>query len=537
MRKINFVLALLGFILVHSSCENKKEPEKKIEIKGDVNYGGTFHFRSPEKIETFNPLEGTNLYTRNITYQIFETLLRTDLNTTRTVPHLAKTCEVDETGKYYTLTIRDDVYFHPDPCFGDQPRKLTVKDVKFSLELACSNLAINKMAYLLVSKIKGARTFFMNSKSNLPFSGISGIKIVDSTTLTIELIAPYFGFKEILAHANLGMMAPEVYQTYKDQIGDHPIGTGPFRLKENKPELLVLERSENYWRKDSHGNQLPYLDKVVMTYSNNKKKELSDFQKGKIDCVLDIPVDQINFLLGSLQDAQKGQNVPHRVLSGPSMSVMYMGFACESKEFRDPRVRQAFNLAVDRTEIVNNNMGGEGWPSVNGFIPPLDFYPNDDVESIIVDVEKAKQLLAAAGYPNGRNFPPLEIWVNAPEGTPNYKMAEGFMNQINEKLNLKLSIRICNISERDQAIGDGRAKIWRAGWIADYPNPETFLSLFYSGNIGKRNTTINSFRFVNREFDQILNQAIKESDEIVRNQLYVLCDQIIVDQAVVVPVL
>jgi peptide/nickel transport system substrate-binding protein len=537
MTKIPFVFALLGFLLLLSACSAQKKPVKKLQIKGNVLYGGTFHFRSPEKVETFNPLEGTNLYSRNITYQIFETLLRTDLSTTRTVPHLAKSCNVDPTGKYYTLTIRDNVYFHPDPCFGDQPRKLTVKDVKFSLELACSNLPINKMAYLLVSKIKGARTFFLNSKSNLPFSGISGIKIIDSTTLTIELVAPYFGFKDILAHANLGMMAPEVYQTYKEDIGSHPVGTGPFRLKENNPHSIVLERYDKYWRKDQYGNQLPYLDKVVMTYSNNKKKELTDFQEGKIDCVLDIPVDQINFLLGSLQDAQKGQNVPHRVMSEPSMSVMYMGFACESREFRDPRVRQAFNLAVDRAEIINNYMSGEGWPAVHGFIPPLDFYPNDDVASFTVDVQRAKKLLAEAGYPNGKKFPALEVWVNSPEGNPNYKMVQGFVDQINEKLNLKLSIRVCNIAERDQAIANGNAKIWRAGWIADYPNPETFLSLFYSGNIGKRNTTINSFRFANAEFDQILDQAIREENEVVRNQMYVLCDQIIIDQAVVVPIL
>ena len=393
------------------------------------------------------------------------------------------------------------------------------------------------MAYLLISKIKGAKGFHNNSKFSLPSSGVSGIKIIDNNTITIELIAPYFGFKEILAHANLAIMAPEVYQTYKDKIGEHPIGTGPFKLKESSSDYLALERNPNYWRKDKYGNSLPYIDGVKMIYSANKKKELIDFQKGKIDCVLDIPVDQINFILGSLLDAQKGQNMPHRVISEPSMSVLYMGFACKSNEFKDKRVRQAINLVVDRTKIVNNNMGGEGWPSVNGFIPPLDFYPNDDVKSFEVDIEKAKKLLADAGYPNGKNFPALEVWVNAKEGSQNYKMTEGFINQVNENLNLKLYIKVCTFAERDKAILDGRAKIWRAGWIADYPSPETFLSLFYSGNIGKRNSTINPFQYESKEFDKILDQAIQEEDEMVRNQLYVLCDQMIVDQAVVVPLL
>jgi oligopeptide transport system substrate-binding protein len=174
---------------------------------------------------------------------------------------------------------------------------------------------------------------------------------------------------------------------------------------------------------------------------------------------------------------------------------------------------------------------------MHGFIPPLDFYPNDDVTTFETNIEEAQKLLAQAGYPMGKNFPELQIWVNAPVGTPNYEMTRGFIDQINENLNVKLQIRVCNIFERDKAISTGEAKIWRAGWIADYPNPESFLSLFYSGNMGKRNSTINAFRYQNREFDQIFESANKEKDEIIRNQLYVMCDQIIANQSVVVPIL
>jgi peptide/nickel transport system substrate-binding protein len=279
------------------------------------------------------------------------------------------------------------------------------------------------------------------------------------------------------------------------------------------------------------------LDGILVRFSDNKKNELNDFQSEKLDCVLDIPVDQINYLLGSLQDAQKGENVMHKVLSEPSMSMMFIGFACQSKEFSDVRIRRAFNMVVDRNLVVNQYLSGEGWPAKNGFIPPLDFFPNEDVQPLENNIEEARSLMSDAGYPNGKNFPELEVYVNGVIGDPNYNMTKGVIDQINEKLGTKIKVKVCTAKERDQAVASGKAKMWRAGWIADYPNPESFMSLFYSRNINKSNSTINSFRFRNQEFDAIFEQANKEQDETIRNQLFALCDQIIVNEGVVIPVL
>ena len=110
-------------------------------------------------------------------------------------------------------------------------------------------------------------------------------------------------------------------------------------------------------------------------------------------------------------------------------------------------------------------------------------------------------------------------------------MVKGVVDQLNKNLGVGLVIKLCSISERDIAIANGNAKIWRAGWIADYADPENFLNLFYSKNIGGNNSTINSFNYNNAEFDDMLDQANKERDEKMRNQLFVLCDQLIVDEA------
>jgi oligopeptide transport system substrate-binding protein len=537
-KKLLFILLFLQ-LTVLVGCRSERTPDVKEDavVKGNVSYGGVFRVFTPEKIDGIFPLSGTDAFSRDITFQIFEPLLRTDLNTMRTIPHLAKSFVVNDSGTLYTLIIRDDVYFHEDDCFDQERRKLNIEDVKFSLELACSDLPINKMSYLLINKVRGAAAFHKRTKKKLHPSGVKGIQVVNDSTISIQLIEPFSGFEKILAHANLCIYAPEVFSTYGLDMVNHPIGTGPFIMSEKTPEKLILSRFNDYWRKDQWGNKLPYIDGVEMTLSQDKKKELEAFRDAEVDAVLGIPVDQINYVLGTLQEAQKGANVIHKVLSKASMSIMYIGFANESKEFGDVRVRKAFNLAVNKTEVVNSYLGGEGWPASNGFIPPLDFYPNDDVKGTAYNPEMARELLVQAGYASGDKFPHLEIYVNAQENSPQHRMVKGVVDQLKTNLGVELKIKLCNIRERDEAIARGEAKIWRAGWIADYPDPENFLSLFYSRNIGQNNSTINSFRFKNAEFDAMLDQANKERDEKTRNQLFVMCDQVIVNESAVMPVL
>lgn len=536
MRNIfNFFFLLV--IIISSSCggENKDAP-RSVEAKGGIYYGGILKFQSPEKVEVLFPLAATNSYARNITCQMFETLLKTDMRTMRTIPNIAKSYSISEDGTSYSFIIRKDVFFHDDECFGGEGRNLTVEDVKYSLDLVCSGLEINKASYLLENKIKGAKSFHKRSRTQMPKSGVSGIKVINDSTIQIELVEAFSGFEKIMSHNSLSIVAKEAIEMYGRNIDEHPVGTGPFFLETFTKDKISLKRFSKYWQKDKFGNRLPYLDGVDMTYSEGKKEELESFRKEEIDLVLNIPVEQIDYILGSLVDAQNGENVIHKVMSEPSMSIMYIGFANESKEFKDVRVRKAFNMSVNRMELVNNWLGGEGWPAEHGFIPPLDFYPNDDVKPLPFDTITAKRLMAEAGYPNGKGFPELDVYVNAKKNSPAYKMTMGALEQINKYLGLNLKIKLCSIGERESAIASGKAKIWRAGWIADYAHPENFLNLFYSRNIGKNNT-INSFHYRSAEFDDILDQAIKEQDEAIRNQLFVIADQKVVDDAVVMPIL
>lgn len=531
-----FSFTLLISLLL--SCNGRDETIlKQTKGKGDAWYGGILNIQSPEKVSDLFPQSGTNKFSRDITYQIFESLLRFDTKTMQTRPSIAKSYQVSPDGLKYILELRHDVYFHPNACFDDNMRLLTPKDVKFSLDLACSGLPVNKSSFLLINRIKGAMAYNKATRTKLDKKGVEGVRISGKNQITIELVEPFAGFEKILTHSNLAMIAKEAYDMYGAEISHNPVGTGPYMLDEFTAESIRLKRFSKYWRKDQYGNQLPFLDGMQLRYYSDKEDELDDFQNEKTDIVFNIPAEEINHLLGSLEEAQKGKNVIHKVFSEPSMSVTYLGYANESEEFKDIRVRKAFNLAINRRDLVNTWLGGEGWPASNGFIPPLDFYPNHQVKNTPFDTAQAKRLLAEAGFPNGRGFPDIEVYVNSQKNSRDHNLVMGLVRQLNRHLGIHLTVKLCSIAERDKAIADGKAKIWRAGWIADYPHPENFLSLFYSRNIMTNNNTINSFRYKNETFDNLLNQANKEQNEKIRNQLFVQCDQKIIDDAVVMPIL
>tara|TARA_Y100000385_G_scaffold289936_1_gene361084 strand:- start:2642 stop:4366 length:1725 start_codon:yes stop_codon:yes gene_type:complete len=536
MRFILLSLLILSGI-VFSSCGDTEPATEDLVAKGGKQYGGEFKFMSPEKVKTLFPAHTAFLYTSRLIAQIYEPLMVFDAGSMKVIPGVAESFEMSSDAKVYTFKIRKGVMFHSNECFGGEAEELTAEDVKFTFEMACSGLESNQISYLLKDRIEGANAFFKKSTKSIPSSGISGIKVKgNSVEITLTNASP--GFERVLTNPGLGIISKKAYEHYGDKkIDKNPVGSGPFMLEEMAGSKITLERNPAYWRKDDFGNQLPFLNKVEMTYSKDKRSEFMSFRKKEIDLVLEIPVEEIEHILGSLQEAQDGKNVKHKVEGKPSLSMSYIAMACESEEFSDLRVRQAFNLAIDREEIIDNYLEGEGWAALNGFVPQMADYDNDAVDGHSLNVDRAKSLMAQAGYSNGANFPTLDFYVNATKGSGIHKMCQAISAQVKENLNVDLNIKLCSIDEREEAIANGTAKIWRSGWIADYPDPENFLGLFYSGNLEGGSSSVNSFKFSNEAFDKLFEAAASESDPAKRMEILVKCDQMVVDQAAVMPVL
>lgn len=526
-----FTVALLLLIGCNPKDENNVSSPNPI---GGVVYGGVFRFMSKEKVQNLFPPASLDIYSSRITSQIFEGLVRIDPLTMDVIPSLAESMVVSEDGKVYTFRVRENVYFTDDPCFEEgKGRLLNAQDFKFSLEFACSKHIMNEFSWLLVGKIQGAQEYFDGKAAT-----VSGIEAIDENTLVIRLVEPQATFLKVLTHSGLTVFPREALEFYGKEIYQNPVGTGAFKLEIWSDSIVRLVRNNNYWRADELGNALPFLDAVEMTYSKTKADELLAFRNEEIDLVLDIPVEEVDNVLSSLAEAKDGANPKHKVDSKSSMSVQYLGFNHNVAPFDDVNVRRAFNLAIDRDAIVDTWLEGEGWVLNNGFVPRMPDYPNESVNGHAFDLLKARKLLDEAGFENRSKFPKIDLYVNAIEGSSSHKMAQGVVFSLKQNLGIDLNIILCSIDERDKFIEDGIAVFWRSGWVADYPDPENFLNIFLSSDNGDMsNNNLNTFNYKNPSFNELFILSRRELNRTKRMEMLAKCDQMIIDDAVVMPML
>lgn len=533
MLKKFFFLFIGAALIFGCKDDNNQSGDDVIVAKGGVRYGGEFRFMSSEKVKSLFPLSVTDVYANRVASQIFEGLVRIDPTSVEVVPSIAESFEVGEDSKVFTFKLREDVFFHDDACFENgEGRKVTANDFEYSLTFACSKNDLNELSWLLKDKVLGAKAYYNGEADK-----VEGITVVDDHTIKIELATPFSGFQKVLAHTGLSVFPKEAYDKYGEEIGLHPVGTGAFMLKSLAEDKVVLTRNGKYWDKDDFGNELPFLDKIVMTYSEDKTDELLSFRKEEIDLVLDIPVEEVENVLGTLREAQAGENVKHIVDSKSSMSVSYYGFAHESEVFSKKEVRKAFNLAIDREAIIETWLEGEGWAANHGFVPKMQGYPYESVKGYEFSPDQAKALLAQAGYPNGKGFPTIDLYVNGLEGSGTHKLAKAVAFSLKQNIGVNLNVKLVSIEEREDAIRNNEAIFWRSGWVADYPDPENFLNLFYGGNMDNNDVNVNPFKYKNPTFDALFEKALAETNEEKRMELLAECDQMIIDDAVVLPLL
>jgi oligopeptide transport system substrate-binding protein len=277
------------------------------------------------------------------------------------------------------------------------------------------------------------------------------------------------------------------------------------------------------------------LENIELSYTENKRSELIAFRERKIDLVLEIPTDEVDNILGSLKEAQEGKTVKHKVDSKQSFSVTFMGMSQLNPVFKDVRVRKAINHAINRVTLVNNTLQGEGYPVTNGFIPNTEFFPANRVKGPDYNISKAQSLLSAAGFPNGKGFPEMVLYVSGNKDASNHLLAKGVAQQLKENLGISIIVELVDFEKRNNYVKSGKASLWLSGWIADYPDGESFLSIFYGKNANLNSEFMNPFKYRSAKFDELYMRLNKEQDENKRTDIMVDCDQQVVNDAVVIP--
>ncbi len=528
-----------------SASKNDVVDAKGYYFEGDKKYkiynGGIFRINEVEDFKNLFPQSTIDGVSNRIGAQIYQGLLKLNQRTLKVENCLAKSVVEENNGTLLTFTLNDNVFFHDDPCFENGiGRKFSAYDVKTCFDMLCEFRSDNLLFELFDGRVKGAREYFESTQNNTELTeGVSGVKVIDSLTLSIELLKPCSFFKKVLTHNGCWIFPIEAYEKYGENMRALCVGTGPFVIDKIMEGTQVrLVKNEKYWEKDDNDNKLPYLDIVKITFTKDKKTELSNFRKGNLDMIWQLPVDEMKSVLVSLEEAKNGGNPEFQYQQKPGLSVQYYSFLNSSEVFNDLNVRKAFNYAIDRETLVKYTLQGDGMPAVHGLIPNFKGYNNNEIIGYNFDVNKAKKHLASAGFPNGKGFPSISLQINE-GGSTNVILAEAIQNMLKENLGVNVEIEPLPFPTLIERFANGKSDFWRTSWIADYPDPENFLKLFYGKTVPEKpneKSFPNASRFQNDEFDRYFEKALSSVD--VEEQLinYQKCDNILIEQAAFMPI-
>lgn len=539
--KTGWLLLIVALAIGVAGCKKAGRPEGELRpAKGGKYAGGIFRVNEPGELSSLDPVRINDVTSAHIAENIYDNLLGLD-ESLRLTAELAHRWEVSPDGLVYTYHLRTDAMFHDDPCFpGGKGRRMVAADVVYSLTRVCDARTGTKAFDYFRGKVVGADAFFAATRevvrgATAPrVNGVDGFRAVDDSTVTITLVKPFAPFENYVALTAMAIHPREAVERYGVDFFQHPVGTGPFRFGHWLPDReLTLERNAAYWKYDEAGNRLPLLDGVRFTFLKDDKMQLLEFQAGNLEESYRIA----NEFFGDIVDENKKPKGPFArftLLHLPAAGTQFYGMLMTDPVFRDRRVRKAFSMAVDRERIIRFVLRGQAaGPGHYGLVPPaLPGYAATDVRGTRFDPDGARRLLAEAGYPNGKGFPPVSLQLNSGGGR-NIQVAEAIQGMIKDVLGVPVQLKQVEFAQHLESIDGGKAPFFRLGWVADYPDPETFLNLYYGGNVPKDGgiSPINSVRYTNPAFDALFERAIATTDHATRMDLYRQAEQVAADDA------
>ena len=485
----------------------------------EKNDSQIFHYNEQTGISSLDPAFAKNQSIMWPVHQLYNTLIEVD-DSLRLKPSLAKSWELSEDRLSYIFHLRDDVFFHDDACFpGGRGRKMTAADVVFSLQ----RLIDPKTAS------PGSWIFNRNVDSLLPFSAI------DDTTFRLALVKPYNPILGILSMQYCSIVPREAVEKYGSSFRRHPVGTGPFRFVAwEEGQALVLAKHPAYFEKDATGNRLPYLDGIKVTFYDSKATEFLLFRQKQLEFINDIDAsfkDEVLTKKGTLRKEWEGKIA---LQTNPYLNTEYLGILVDSSNpvlanspMRSRKIRQAINYGFDRRKMILYLRNSLGTPAESGFVPEgLPSFNGQIVKGYYYDPARSRKLLAEAGFPDGRGLPPVTLLT-----VSIYAEMGNFIAKQLEEIGIPVRVDVVQKSLLLEMTSNSRALFFRGSWIADYPDAENYLSVFYSKNPAPPNYT----RYKNPEFDALFEKALTEENDSLRYILYRKADQVMINDAPVVP--
>ena len=460
--------------------------------------------------ETFDPSKMSGAPEGRVAMNIFEGLLMPGPTTEGlddasklVVPGVAERYEVSADGKTYTFHLRADAKW-------SDGKALTAEDFVWSWKRVLTpGFPADYASMFWV--IKNAKPY---NKGKLKDWSQVGIKASpDGRTLTVELEQPTPFFPELVAFYSFFPVPRHVVEKHGDQWTrpEHIVTNGPYHMIEYKPQQHVtLELGPHYWDKKSVS-----IGHVKMLIIADQNAVVNAYKTGVLHWSgAGLPVAQITNLLTHPDYNRE-----------PMLGTYFFRVNVTKPPMNDPRVRQALNLAVDRTTLVEQTMNAL-YKEAHTFVPELAGYKAK--ASVKYDIKRAKQLLAEAGYPNGKGFPAVELLYNTSE---NHKLiAEAVQDMWKRGLNIDVKLVNKEWKTYLQDVDTMSYQVARAGWIGDYNDPMTFLDMFLGDN-GNNDTG-----WDDPKYNAMIAAATSEADAKKRMALLADAEAYLLTQGPIIPI-
>ncbi|RDC55140.1 ABC transporter substrate-binding protein [Pedobacter chinensis] len=505
-----YIFWIFCCIIIISCKQNSDHNEKKI-----------FNINLDQGLTSMDPAFARNQNAIWMTNQIFNGLVQID-SSLQTIPCIARSWQVSADGLTYTFNLRNDVYFQDDPIFKNgKGRKVVAGDFSYSFYRLIDPKVASSGGWIFSDKVKDQSSF---------------IALTDST-FQIKLVRPFPPFMNLLTTQYCSVVPKEVVEHYGKDFRSHPVGTGPFKFKYWKEgEILVLLKNEHYFEKDKKGIQLPYLDAVKATFITDKQSGFMSFLKKDLDFYYNVDGsyrDDILTKSGNMSSKYKGK---FSLTKSPYLCTEYVGILVDTNlaivkksPLKLRKIRQAINYAIDRSKLIRYLRNGIGIAATSGFIPKgMPGFDSLAVHGYAYNPALSAKLLSEAGFPDGKGLP--EITLNT---TTTYKDLIEFIQGELTNVGIKVKIDVSPSASLRDLMSKNSVNFFRGSWLADYADGENFLSMFYSKN--KVPYGPNYFAFYNKEFDKLFEQSYYEVDDEKRFELYRKMDQMVMDNAPVVP--
>ena len=507
--KIHLRLVLMaGVLFLLAACSQQQQAGKKI-----------FHYNEVTGIASLDPAFAKNQSVMWAVHQIYNTLVETDDNLNM-VPSLAKSWAVSADRKVYTFHLRNDVFFHDNDAFpGGKGRKLTAQDVLYSFLRITDKRTASSGAWIFNGRTDSS----------------AGFAALDDSTFRLTLQQPFNPVLGLLSMQYCSIVPKEVVEKYGKDFRSHPCGTGPFKMVAwEEGQAMVLVKNERYFEKDSLGQALPYIDGIKISFYDSRATEFLLFQQGQVDFINDIDPsfkDEVISKKGELKKVWAGKIV---LAKHPYLNTEYLGILVDSSNelvkqspVRMKKIRQAINYGFDRKKMMLYLRNSIGIPAESGFVPAgFPCFDTSLVKGYTYNPAKARQLVKEAGFSDLNSFPAIKLLT-----IPIYADFASFIAKELEAAGIKVQVEVVQKSLLLEQTAKSQALFFRGSWIADYPDAENYLSVFYSKNPAPPNYT----RYNNPRFDELYEKSLVEMNDTVKQDLYRQMDRLVIQDAPVVP--